>query len=296
MQAKLAIKRVGFSLAAAIGPCLSNQRLRQVLCDRVVPLVLDDAVCERRPVPRKQRRSKVSVLCDPHDSAQRASFFCGVARDEELESFLLRELHPGDSLIDVGMRGGHVALPAAKLVAPVGKVVAFERRTSLVQGVRALASEQGLDTLRVHACALDDTEGELFVASEINPRRRCTVRVGDEVLRKQALPGRVGLKIDAEAFELSVLRGLRETLRDRVDYALFELVPYQLGVPGLQALFSLLEDMGFEARALERDGTCERRIGPLEVLGPMHVAFWRMGPRGQVQRFRPVTYRPIVAS
>ena len=78
VKTKQAIKRVGISLASAVGHHLPSRGMRRFLCERVVPLLLDESVLERGLVERQQRHSKVTVLCDPHEKFHRSGFFCGV--------------------------------------------------------------------------------------------------------------------------------------------------------------------------------------------------------------------------
>ena len=220
-------------------------------------------------------------------------------------------MHAGDSLIDVGMNVGHVALPAAKLVGPTGRVVAFEPQVDLAHRVKELAQKQELSALHVHSCGLADIEGELLLAMRPDigaatfrsdttaaTRKqgiRCHVRIGDEMLRHQVLPGRVGLKIAAEGFELSVLRGLRVTLRDRVDYAIIEVTPRWLGAAGIHELFSMMREAGLEARVLQSGGTATQVLKASEVQSPTLVAFLRVVPRGQSVA-RPRANGPVAAA
>jgi len=248
---------------------------------------MDPAVLPVGLVSRPLKRIAVRVLCDPYIYVHRNGYWCGVFFEEEVESYLLRELHAGDTVIDVGANVGHVALPAAALVGPSGMVLAFEPNPELAGLVEAAAAAQHLP-LRMHPMALGDTAGVFSLRmdpahtggatlrSTTDPAMHvsvpCPVRIGDDVIG--ALGGRVLLKIDVEGFELSVLRGLKNTLQ-RVDHAILEVSPEWLGSSGVETLFSLMAEAGLSGHRLGVDGSVGPRVAPADIDAQVNIVFRR---------------------
>jgi FkbM family methyltransferase len=283
---KLRIKSMCIGLVGHIGPRLRSATARRWLCDAVVPALMDDAVLPFGLVDRPLRRIPVSVPCNPYVYVHRSGYWCGVFFEEELEAYMLRELKPGDTVLDIGANVGHVALPAGALVAPTGCVYAFEPNPQLATLVAHSAARQRLP-VTVHPFGLGDQPGTFELRMEpghaggatLRPagdkyteRVSCSIKVGDEVM--PPLKGRVFLKIDVEGFEINVLRGLQKTLR-RVDHAVLEVSPEWLGSEGVRELFALLQDGGLVAHRLEAAGTPGASIAPDEIHVQSNVLFIR---------------------
>ena len=146
-----------------------------------------------------------------------------------LERFMIRELRPGGTAIDVGANVGFFSLLAARLVGPEGRVVAAEpsgaplaylrRNMAGVPGVeiveKALAAEAG--TVTFH-----EAEGAAMVSSStsaahIAGRSRHVRRYTVPATTLDALVAERGLvpdlvKLDVEGGELAVLTGGSEVL------------------------------------------------------------------------------------
>jgi len=271
---------------------LPDAASRRWLFDHVVPPLMDPAVLPMGLTERPLKRIAVDVPCDPYIYVHRNGYWCGVFFEEELESYLLRELKPGDTVIDVGANVGHVALPAAALVAPTGRVLAFEPNPELAALVLASAERQKLP-LVMNAIALGEEDGDFTL--QMDPAHTggatlrsvsdpafsrsvtCSVRRGDAVM--PALTGRVFLKVDVEGFERSTIRGLRETLK-RVDHAVLEISPDWLGADGVAELFGLMSEAGLAAFELRVDGSVGPPVRPEAVTSQVNVLFLRLAPAG----------------
>ena len=283
-------KSIGISGARYLGRRLPDAASRRWLFDHVVPPLMDPAVLPMGLIDRPLKRIAVDVPCDPYVYVHRNGYWCGVFFEEELESYLLRELKPGDTVIDVGANVGHVALPAAALVAPTGRVLAFEPNPELAALVLASAERQKLP-LVMSAIALGEADGEFTL--QMDPAHtggatlrsvsdpafsrsvKCSVQRGDVVM--PALSGRVFLKVDVEGFERSTIRGLRETL-GRVDHAVLEVSPEWLGADGVAELFGLMSEAGFDAFRLRLDGAVGDAVLPEAVTTQINVLFLRSTP------------------
>jgi len=280
-------KSIGVSGARFLGPRLPNASSRRWLFNHVVPALMDPAVVPMGLIECPLKRISVNVPCDPYVYVHRNGYWCGVFFEEELESYLLRELKPGDTVIDVGANVGHVALPAAALVAPTGRVLAFEpnpelaalvldsamrQKLPLVMNAVALGEEAGVFALRMDPAHTGGATLRTVSDPAFSRSVQCSVQKGDEVM--PALNGRVFLKVDVEGFERSTIRGLRKTL-DRVDHAVLEVSPEWLGGDGVAELFELMSDAGLDAFQLCADGTVGSPMRPEAVTGQINVVFRR---------------------
>lgn len=273
------------------GPLLPSPGARSWLCDRVIPYLMDTRVLTPGLVERPTRYFGVRVLCDPYVYVHRKGYWCGVFYEEELEAYLLRHIGSGDTVIDIGMNVGHVTILGAARVGLSGKVLAFEPNVNLAQQVIALAERQLLKQVFVFPYGLGSVAG--FFDLKMEPShsggatfrgsvaedafsmiQRCEIRVGDEVLRTHALPGRVFLKIDVEGFEIETLMGLSETL-ERVDHAVIEVSPDWLGVDGVIKLFEIMESKGLQAYQLNENGLAGAPLLPAHVQSQINVLFLR---------------------
>jgi FkbM family methyltransferase len=278
---KRLVKTCGIAVAEQVGPRLPTPALRRLLWSSVGPL-MDPAVLPKGLTLRSLKRISVQVPCDPYIYVHRNSFWCGVFYEEEVESYLLREVKPGDTVIDVGMNVGHVTLPAAALGA---RVFAFEPNPELAALVRKCAEEQGLP-VSVFPYALGDEGGSFTlrmepdhpggatlraVGASFERAVQCRVEVGDDVM--PPLEGRVLLKIDVEGLEINVLRGLRKTL-PRVDHAIIELSPDFVGESGVDDVVALMRESGFAAHALNEDGSMGAKLD--RVPSQVNAVFRRM--------------------
>jgi CTP:molybdopterin cytidylyltransferase MocA/SAM-dependent methyltransferase len=70
--------------------------------------------------------------------------------DEPALDALLRLARPGDRWLDIGAGAGRYALPLARAVAPSGgEVIALDPSASMLDGLREIAAEHGIDNVRV---------------------------------------------------------------------------------------------------------------------------------------------------
>jgi FkbM family methyltransferase len=288
---KQLVKRLLIPIARSYGRFIPSYHGRRFFCDWIVPYLMDPKVLPRGLVERPARKFGVNLLCDPFVFGHQHSYWCGVYYEEEIENYLLREVSCGDTVIDVGMNVGHVAIPAAKLVGSHGLVIAFEPNVELVQRVRLLADRQGLTQLDILPYGLgnvdgnfllqlhpDHTGGATFRTRQVAENQKhtleCLVKVGDQVLAGRDFPGKVFLKMDVEGFEVQALEGLTNVL-DKVNAALIEVSPVWLGADGVVSLFEIMSKHGMVAHRVCNDGSLGSRLEVSEVSGQMNVLFRR---------------------
>ena len=132
---------------------------------------------------------------------------------------------PAPVVLDIGANIGNHTLAFATQAA---RVHSFEPIPPILALLRHNVSQNALDNVRVHPFALSDQAGEDTIhmvkdgnvgASSFDRRNRdteaVTVRkaIGDDYLAEQGITRVDFVKIDVEAHELYVLRGLLGTLR-----------------------------------------------------------------------------------
>ena len=316
---KQAMRRLGIMVTGKMGRRLPFPPWRRWMCNRIVPYLLDDAVLARGLSLRPLRGHSVRVLCDPYIYTHRLPYWCGHLHEEELEQYLHRELHPGDTFIDIGCNVGQVSMLAADIVGPYGRVLSFDANPTLATLTSRHAGDQGLAQMTVHDFGLGHEPGWFTLRWDpqhdgggtlrslehdhtIDPvlftkTVECEVRIGDEVLLPLTMPGRVCLKIDVEGHEPSVLRGLKRVLAERVDHAVLEVTPEWIGgADGVANLFSMMLDAGLRPHELTPSGSIGQSIGPTHVRSQVNVVFRRVSPRRSSPRLKHLVHEQVETS
>lgn len=171
------------------------------------------------------------VVLDLSNWSERLTYFLGRYYDLPTQRMLMSTIQPGDRVLDVGANIGMITLLMARLVGPCGIVEAFEPNPRCVSRIRELIRINRIGNVRLHACALGNSDEEStlsIIPSDSGMSTICEVldpafsvrvvvpmRHRDSLVRQDPRPVRV-IKIDVEGSDCSVLDGLRETIsRDR---------------------------------------------------------------------------------
>jgi FkbM family methyltransferase len=144
-----------------------------------------------------------------------------------VQEALVRSLRAGDHVWDVGANIGYLALVAAGMVGPSGRVVAIEPDPDCAHAIRTNATLNGLEaTIAVIEAAASDSTGtaDLVVVADRLWTRLASV--GDHDLNERTLtvatialddvrqPPPALIKIDVEGAELDVVAGMTRLLRE----------------------------------------------------------------------------------
>jgi FkbM family methyltransferase len=182
------------------------------------------------------------LYVDLSDHLGKAVYFFGDL-DPKVTWAFQRLLRPGDVVLDIGANVGLMAVIAAGLVGPTGKVHAFEPQPSAVNLLRKSIYLNGLHQIEVHEVALGSADGrvQLFIPegnagrASITRRDRCgreimvSVRHAGDYLSSLNLSGVRLMKLDIEGYEGEVIRAARDFLdRQAPGFLLFEINDYSL--------------------------------------------------------------------
>lgn len=136
-------------------------------------------------------------------------------------------LRQGDTFVDVGANIGLMTLAGATAVGPAGRVYAFEPLPSMHQMLMRNIELNGAANVRAFAVALGETTEDrtIYENTDVNrasaslidtgrSRAAAVVRVEvlDRFLRELGVGAIRALKIDAEGWDLHVLRGAKDLL------------------------------------------------------------------------------------
>ncbi|SHJ92131.1 methyltransferase, FkbM family [Roseomonas rosea] len=151
----------------------------------------------------------------------------GGARDPEIWELIRARLKPGSVFVDAGANIGTYALPAARLVGPGGRVVAFEAHPRTFGYLARNVAANELPWVTGLNRALGEEAGEIEMEFQAaNPGEthvrapgeaggggtRVPMTTLDDAMAELGLTRLDYLKIDVEGFELPVLRGARGVL------------------------------------------------------------------------------------
>jgi FkbM family methyltransferase len=241
-----------------------------------------------RPMPPLPVRKRIGNVLFEYDLAEyhgTAPMFFG-SYSLLVVNAMKRRLRRGDIFIDVGANIGYLSAVAADLVGPAGQVHAFEPVDAYFEKLRRLATLNPDYSIQLNACAAGEAVGkrEIFVTRE--PGQSTLVpsyKSQDDIVSTIRVPvirldsyfaergiGKVALiKVDAEGFELPVLRGLQlyfESNRQR-PAIICEIAPraYSLLGRSVSELLAFMKRYGYSAHDVA-DG-----VTPVDVTAIQHV-------------------------
>jgi FkbM family methyltransferase len=194
-----------------------------------------------------------------------------------------RFLRPGDVFLDVGANIGYLSAIGADLVGPLGQVHAFEPVPAYFERLGKLASLNPNFAIFANPCAVGETPGVSTICvtrepgqstlvpsykavSEIVSRLEVPVVRLDSYLDSRQIQRIALIKIDAEGFELPILKGLEGYLQKfgHRPAIICEIAPrsYSLLGRSVSELTAFMAKYGYSARDLV-DGVSPVNIGAL---------------------------------
>ncbi len=210
-------------------------------------------------------RSGLRLIIDPTEYLGRTVLLTG-EWDPKVTWVCQKLLRNGDTFIDIGAHCGVVAVEAARLVGPSGKVHAFEPQPRLAEFLRQSASINALSGLQVHQVALSDQDGQakifmrggkqilasLVPTPGVEPNLEITTRAAEPYLRGLNLTQVQLLKMDIEGYEYALLQAMEGVLNEGIlENILFESVPAE-GPFWERPAVQLLAKAGYQFYALPK--------------------------------------------
>lgn len=250
-----------------------------------------------RRVPLFPRRAVRNIRgvrfeCDLTLDARVADMLFAAYEPDEI-AVLERYLKTGDVFVDVGANIGYLTAVGASLVGPTGQVHSFEPVPEYFQRLESLRAANPEYSIHVNRIALGDRSGtaEIAQAADGNigwntmvpgllqgdsarARHSVPLRRLDEYLAERGITKVALLKVDAEGFELPVLRGASgflETAKPR-PAILVEVAPGAYPLLGARVgdLFDMLGRFGYSGFDVEHGG---RPIAAASVTVTTNVLF-----------------------
>jgi FkbM family methyltransferase len=226
------------------------------------------------PLPARKRIANVVFEFDLDRYRGTAPMYFGSYAIPLVET-MKRFLRPGGIFLDVGANIGYLSAIAAGLVGPTGQVHCFEPVPDYFDRVQKLAELNPDYSFRVNFCAAGEQPGKcnIYVTREAgqstlvadyktDPEIISTLQVPvirlDSYLEERGIERVTLIKIDAEGFELPILRGLEGFFRKCAQRPaiLCEIAPraYPLMGRKVSELATYMAEYGYRAHDLI-DGT-----------------------------------------
>lgn len=204
----------------------------------------------RRPRVILQRNGvRLEVGTGPGQGA-----WCGVAGDDYEPELIpwLKQLRPGQTVIDIGANIGVFSLRASRIVGPKGRVISFEPISQSCAVLRKNAELNHCKNMVIIEKALGDTAGTIKIrtsghlssASIMNSDFVHETEVGlttlDQEIKRLGLCSVDTIKMDIEGAEPLAIRGMGSVISTYHPMILFE------NGPAGEATCQLLESLGYE--------------------------------------------------
>jgi FkbM family methyltransferase len=174
----------------------------------------------------KEIYSDTLIMLDVSQYSQ-CQFFLYRQYGSHIYNYITRNLRGGDVFLDIGANVGYFTLIASRVVGATGSVHAFEPEENNFKKLRKNVELNKLSNVSIYQSALSDSTGD--AALYVNPKNEgghsllpnplqetkiVSTIVFDEWADSVRLSRLRLCKIDVEGFELSVLKGMEQTLRN----------------------------------------------------------------------------------
>jgi len=174
--------------------------------------------------------SRFSTLHDCPIFGDHLTLLGGITYEDQFQAAMLDAIRPGDTVWDVGANVGFYSKKFSDIAGSSGKVFAYEPSPANLQRLNEAVASLG--NVTVVPVALGECE-DVVEFEQGNDPLGATSRIVDKVVKSSEKQVKVHvssgdhlvssgvaampnvIKIDTEGFELDVLRGLKQTLRQK---------------------------------------------------------------------------------
>lgn len=180
-----------------------------------------------------------------------------VATDLMLSGAVVKE---GDVVLDLGANIGYYALMESELVGQTGSVYAVEPSPVNYKVLQENIELNGFENIQTFNLAMGETNGkaEMFISDRSNWSRlvdkdlndnineTVTVNIStvDEFIKDRPLPTMI--RMDVEGYEIKILRGMKQWLKNDNLSLFVEFHPYFMTPEENMEFFDILEENGFQ--------------------------------------------------
>jgi FkbM family methyltransferase len=199
----------------------------------------------------------VTVLPGDHGISRELSVY---QTHEPLATQLVKQLlKPGMNVVDIGGNLGYYALLEAQMVGDAGRVIAIEPVAANFAQLSKNVEANGYRNILLHNVAIGASNGTapMYLSKKSNwhslhpvpwKTREITVRVStlDALLAQHKLLSVDLIRMDLEGYEIEVIQGMAETLKDYSPRLLVELHPHVVGARAIVGYLRQLKALGYD--------------------------------------------------
>lgn len=208
-------------------------------------------------VLKKLNNSSVRMILNTNDPGISQELMLKGSHEPLSTKILLKNLHEGMRIADVGANLGYFALQEAKAVGPKGVVYAIEPIPQNFFLLKHSVALNNLENTQVYNMAIGDKDGslDLFIGrasnwasafkTPINIDQKITVPCQrlDTFLKDK---GKVDLvRMDVEGYETKIVDGMEDTLKQKNLMLFMEIHPPFMGKDAYKKFLQKLDSFGF---------------------------------------------------
>lgn len=199
----------------------------------------------------------VTVLPGDHGISRELSVY---QMHEPLATQLVKQLlKPGMNVVDIGGNLGYYPLLEAQMVGDAGRVIAIEPVAANFAQLSKNVEANGYRNILLHNVAIGASNGTapMYLSKKSNwhslhpvpwETREITVRVStlDALLAQHNLLSVDLIRMDLEGYEVEVIQGMAETIKNYSPRLLVELHPHVVGAEAIVGYLRQLKELGYE--------------------------------------------------
>ncbi|MFW9929363.1 MAG: FkbM family methyltransferase [Candidatus Thorarchaeota archaeon] len=204
----------------------------------------------------------IMIPNDPGISTELSIFKSHEPLNTKIISKILKK---GMTCIDIGGNIGYYVLLERQLVGDKGKIIAIEPLQQNFQYLKKNIQLQNFENISTFNFACGDKDGKavffinkksngckVIAEGEVPPDpslgtlSEISVKMLDTLVEELKLDSVDFVRMDAEGYELHILKGLMKTLKKFKPIISIELHKRQLGIDGTKEFFKLMKDLDYE--------------------------------------------------
>lgn len=235
--------------------------LRKKICKSLAPKINEEVFCPTI--------YKTIMKVNPSNSGLEKNIYYYGEYEDGTISFLEKNLKRGDIFLDVGANIGLMSCSMSKKIGEKGKIYAIEPEIKNFNKLKENIKINNINNIHVHKIALSSNEGESILygdkgeASLIDynnelKREKVKLTTMDIFLKNKEIPN--AIKIDVEGYELEVLKGGIETLKEHGPVLCIEVSHLHPQKGSISEMFALLKKLNYKIFKLKKGKTIRSKL------------------------------------